>query len=356
MVNLYPKFHDISAVDEGADTLAHGLLKVAAKDGSMSSGVPASRIPKARVTAALRELVRKGAIAKAGKVPALRSSSPAQLEKRFLIRKMAEMFSKEASIDPGALLAAGDKHGPGLILSLIRNKVLLDPREFTAAFLGAQGKRKQGLLIIKKQVMIPFPDGVTPVEVDGTDKPGVSADRHVQRKLAPHRSILPKILRARLRRLLDRLALAEETLSNTRTELEEWGIEKNAELEGAYRNYLGMIMTAPDVAVPLMGDSPYALASDREVLGIEKQAGLTTLLIAPSLTIPLWLMARTASKNQEANAEQLALLAALAGARSKGPRVTVINPPPMPDLRPTALPYALLHSLANDPELREEGE
>ena len=349
MVNLFPKFHDISGVGEGADSLAHGLMKVAsaAKGASVDRGVPASKIPKAAIQRAVNRLSERGYGPK-GVVPKARVSDPKDLEKRFLAKKVVEMFGKEASLDPSELLDAGDRHGPALLAALIRNKVLLTPPEFSAAYMGATGNRAKGAILIRRRVTFPFPsDPISPVECGGIVVKDLGADRFVKKSLVPKRSILPKVLRHRLQALMNSLEMLEEAAHVAQTNIADLGIEKNASLEAAYGKYLGMIMTTPDVEVPIRGDS-LSMASDREILGIEKVAGLGTLMIAPGITIPLWIMARaSAKKNQDASAQQ-ALIAALLGAQKPAKKITIINPPPIPDLRPTAIPYDLLNSLAKE--------
>jgi hypothetical protein len=360
MINLFPKFHDISAVYHGADSLAHGLLKVAS---AVHSGVGATKIPSTAIERAVHRISRKGLLPRKGKVkvPSNRASIRNALEKRSAIRQIGELFSKEASADPKALLDAGEKFGPSLLVALVRNKIALEPQEFSAAYLGAQGgaAKKKGLLLLRKGVRIPYPSVSAVSEVPAAlERPGFSVDSWVRENLLMDKSVHLSILRERLRLAAESvlLSMAEVDLLEKSAE-DEWRTTRDSELESAYSTYLGMLMGAPDYPLSVRRRSVSSACSDPSFLGLEKVASLGTLLLTPAVTIPLWLMAKSAGKSEDKEASIAAALAALAasGYGKKSAPATIIIPPVMPDLRPTAIPYDLLNSLVLEEDREERG-
>ena len=336
MINLYPKFHDISVVDEGADSLAYGLLKVASK--AVQTGVLASQIPVGPIKRTVDRLVKRGILRKAGKIPPSRPTAKV-LEKRSIVRQMLELFSKEAGLDHEKLMDAGERYGSSVLLSAVNHRIMLTPDEFCSLYLSAAGERGKAERMLRAGITIPPPESIPELEVTA-ESAMPAVDKWVRSNLMD-RSILSIALQDRLREGPEDAA---EPLG--------WGIQKNASLETAYARYLGMVAATPERSIPRR-DSMYGMASDRDILDVEKTASIFGGMIAsPSLVVPLWFIARGLSKKKASEREQAEYLNALLEKAVTNPKKgpTIIIPPPMPDLRPTALPYDLLKSLGDSDE------
>ena len=355
MINLFPKFHDLSGVDEGADSIAHGIEKVASRHkAAVSAGSPAVLIPSAPIERELKKLKRRGFIAQVGKVHPPRQGTE-MLEKRSLVGDLVGAFSKEAALDPAELLQAGHSHGPDLMKALVGNRILLTPSEFSAVYLGSLGDvgQKKALIMIRKRVSIPYPQGsIESVSIPDLHIPSL-ADRWVQKNLLMERSCLSKVLRARIRLMKEEvLDLGRAVAALEKSASSDWSVRRDPSLEQAYSRYLGMVMGTPERNVRLSGGVTAYMENPGD-LGVEKVAGLGTMIAMPTLTIPLWIMAKNSKGGGGMSKEDSAFLQAMLS-QGAGKTVTVINPPPMPDLRPTAVPYELLASLMRDKELDDE--
>ena len=272
MINLFPRFHDISIVNIGADTIGKGLAKVAALD-----------TPDIR--RAVKKLKKEQLIKKMGTIPE-KPSLPLGIEKFSILKLLAQrLANKERDISQSFLLKESSESGLSLLRSLMGAGVILKPHEFQTVVLGATDPgRARKLSTGRVTFVIQAPKktvgnlGLSVGDLPSTVR--ILVGKHI----APSRSWFPGPL---MERLTDMCSHTSPVLESPLS----WNQCVIPDLAGMYARYIKFMESVLEKNASIPIETLTGMASD-PLMRLEKRASAmdtvaTALMLLPAAYMTL---------------------------------------------------------------------